>query len=180
MTLNLKTLKLKSVLDLMVKLITPKKAKRGKRQFPWSVAVGIVLFLLMVFPTPGHTTSSNMKFPTVARESDPEDWADSYEPYLQFVVQAGARVNQQQARQLFSTYKKLKARDSLRAGQFLKNLRYELVTKSELMGISKYSISAGHPEIIAWVRRFLPMWAREADEQMFRSYHNYIVHRDRD
>jgi hypothetical protein len=63
----------------------------------------------------------------------------------------------------------MKSHSQEAAARFLKGLRFEMVQKVELMGVAPQSLNTHTPEMRRWVKRFLPDWVREADEQWFRA-----------
>ncbi len=117
----------------------------------------------------GRGISSSMTFPSVQPEDDTSDILASYPLYLKFVLEIGKEVDRNSAKKLESLYLGMKSHSQEAAARFLKGLRFEMVQKVELMGVAPQSLNTHTPEMRRWVKRFLPDWVREADEQWFRA-----------
>lgn len=117
----------------------------------------------------GRNLSSAMNFPTVQQEDDVSDILASYPLYLKFVLEIGREVDRASAKKLESLYLGMKSHSQEAAARFLKGLRFEMVAKVELMGVAPQTLNTRSPEMRQWVKKFLPAWVREADEQWFRA-----------
>lgn len=113
---------------------------------------------------------ASLAFPTYESTSDEGEILGDYPAYLNFVLEIGKTTDRGTSSRLAQTYLKLKKKSPVGAARFLKGLRFEMVTKLELMGASPQSISTQNPEIRRWVGRYLKEWLREADEHLFRAY----------
>lgn len=122
---------------------------------------------------------ASLRFPQVQTERDEEDMVASYMPYLQFVTAIGSEVDAASTKLLVQAYQNLRKRSRSGAALFLKGLRYEMIQRVELSGWNPSSLSTNSPEMRRFVARYLKIWVREADEQMFRSYSNQIASRNR-
>lgn len=118
----------------------------------------------------GERNVASLAFPTYDSTSDEGEILGDYPAYLNFVLEIGKTTDRGTAGRLAQTYLKLKKKSPVGAARFLKGLRFEMVTKLELMGVSPQSISTQSPEIRRWVGRYLKEWLREADEHLFRAY----------
>jgi hypothetical protein len=112
---------------------------------------------------------SVLAFPLVRESSDEEDILRTYPAYLAFVVTVGRDVDAPTTKKLVNTYENLKRRSPSGAARFLKGLRFEMVQKVELMGIPPRRLTTKSSQLRPWVNKYLKEWAREADEQLFRS-----------
>lgn len=132
------------------------------KRFSWNwILVGII-----AFAANGYATT----FPQVKTVYDTEDVLEKYEPYFQFVVEAGRTSDPKGTQRLVSIYSNLKKRSPEGAARFLKGLRFEMIHKAELMGISSLEVSSSDAKIRNWVGKFMKEWVREADEHYFRSF----------
>jgi hypothetical protein len=127
----------------------------------------------------GFLTSSEVKaergpasieFPRHKATSDVGDIMDDYPEYLQFVLSIGRDVNPKVAAQIEERYSKLRKADERLAARFLKGLRFEMIQKLELSGLSPKRVSTSTPVMRKWVAKYLPAWLREVDEYQFRAY----------
>jgi hypothetical protein len=125
------------------------------------------LFSVAEASAAGRNPSST--FPTVSSEDDTSDILRSYPAYLNFVLEVGRRTDARSAQRLEKTYQTLRARYPRAAALFLKGLRFEMVSKIELMGASPSSVNSNSAEMRRWVAKFMPEWSREADEHLFRA-----------
>lgn len=112
---------------------------------------------------------ASLPFPRHQSSSDKSDILSEYPDYLRFVLEIGKDVDPQTAQFLSKNYQSLRKRDPSNAARFLKGLRFEMVQKLELMGMSPSSVSTATPSVRQWVKRYLKEWNREADEYLFRS-----------
>ncbi len=118
-----------------------------------------------------------MEFPKVREQSDVDDIIDDYQVYLKYVLEVGSQTNRKQAQRLDVLFRELKRRDEGQAARFLRGLRFEMVQKLEMSGMSPTSASTNNAHIRSWVNRFLPIWVRECDEYLFRARTNAIAKR---
>ncbi len=119
----------------------------------------------------------SMEFPRVREQNDVDNILDDYQVYLKYVLEVGNQTNRKQAQRLDTLFRELKLRDEGQAARFLRGLRFEMVQKLEMSGMSPASASTNNASIRSWVGRFLPIWAREADEYLFRARTNAIAKR---
>jgi len=118
-----------------------------------------------------------MEFPRVREQNDVDNILDDYQVYLNYVLEVGNQTNHKQAQRLNALYRELKRRDEGQAARFLRGLRFEMVQKLEMSGMSPERASTNHVGMRKWVKRFLPVWVREADEYLFRARTNAIARR---
>lgn len=107
-------------------------------------------------------------FPQIAESNDTDDILETHPQYLRFVLAVAQGIDSASAERLHKNYQRLLKYDRDGAAHFLKGLRFEMVTKLELMGASPRSIKTTSPEMRRWVSRFVKDWSREADEHLFR------------
>mgnify|MGYP000947049252 CR=1 FL=1 len=117
----------------------------------------------------------DMAFPRVSTVRDTDDILEEYPVYLQYVAEIGKRTDAPNTTRLLQIYSKLQKRSPENAARFLKGLRFEMIQKAELIGLSSQSLSTSNPKMRSWVGRFMKEWVREADEQLFRTYSNAIA-----
>ncbi len=147
----------------------------------------LTLIALAVFSTWGGFHSSTnghssreldaMDFPKVREQSDLDDILSDYDAYLKFILEVGNQTNRTQAKRLENLFTNLKRKDEAQAARFLRGLRFEMVQKLEMTGLSPERASTNNAAIRTWVTRFLPVWVREVDEYQFRSRTNALVKR---
>ena len=149
--------------------------QRVKRVIVRGITVAAATFFLVGaadsqtgFPSERDVASLN--FPTYESTSDEGEILGEYPAYLNFVLEIGKNVDHKTASRLAQIYVKLRKKSPVGAARFLKGLRFEMVTKLELMGASPQSITTQTPVIRHWVGRYMKDWLREADEHLFRSY----------
>lgn len=117
-----------------------------------------------------NRTLSSASFPRIENTSDIDDINASFPAYLEFVTAIGRQGDKKTADRLQATYSRLRARDKVGSARFLRGLRFELLQKLELLGLSEESVTTNHPAFRKWVAKYLPVWLRECDEYLFRSY----------
>ena len=132
---------------------------------------------LFVLALTSSSTCYGGNFPDVEQTSGTESILESYPPYLHFVLVIGKRVNPRSAKRLRITYSRLRKKDPRGAARFLKGLRYELVNKIRRHGYRPASVTTRSRMMRQWVKRYLPLWHREADEHLFRWRARGIVRR---
>lgn len=132
-----------------------------------AIFVGVLSFSLA--EEKSRDVSSVQNFPWVKTTADRDEILQDYKPYLRFVLEAGKNTDSRMAVKLADTYSKLEKHFPDAAARFLKGLRFEMLQKLELMGVSYQSVNTSTPEMKRWVRKFLKEWNREADEALFRS-----------
>lgn len=111
----------------------------------------------------------SMAFPHQANTSDVGDILESYPAYLRYVLDIGREVDHGTAQRLDQAYAQLRAKDPTSAARFLKGLRFEMVQKLEMIGLSEEAATTRNATMRRWVARYLPAWYRECDEYLFRS-----------
>lgn len=111
----------------------------------------------------------SVSFPKHGTTSDLDEILNRYPDYLRFVLTVGRDVDRPTAQRLEKTYDALRKQDQVGAARFLRGLRFEMVQKLELLGLSESSVSTSSPVIRRWVAKYLPAWLREADEYLFRA-----------
>jgi hypothetical protein len=111
-------------------------------------------------------------FPQVKSVFDTDDILERYEVYLSFVTQIGRDVDRNNTQRLLKIYSSLKRRSPDHAATFLKGLRFEMISKADLMGADSDALTNRNPELRRWVGRYMKEWVREADEHLFRSFTN--------
>lgn len=167
------------------KLRTPYRGKilnrfGGYRMKAKLLLVTALLGLGMTLSDSGATARREitaMDFPKVREQSDLDDILSDYEVYLNFILEVGNQTNRKQAERLNAIYRNLKKKDEAQAARFLRGLRFEMVQKLEMTGLTPERASTNNTAIRQWVTKFLPVWLREADEYQFRSRTNAIVKR---
>ncbi len=132
-------------------------------------------FMVGVFAVSFQTTPLGdrhpdaMSFPRLANTSDVDEVLNDYPAYLRFVLEVGKDKDKKTAERLDHVYSQLRQRDPNGAARFLRGLRFEILQKLELLGVSEESVSTSSPVIRRWIAKFLPTWYREADEYLFRA-----------
>lgn len=139
------------------------------------VAVATFAFFLVGATDTGMSSPferdvASLGFPTYESTSDEGEILGDYPAYLNFVLEIGKNIDHSTASRLAQTYVKLRKKSPVGAARFLKGLRFEMITKLELMGASPQNINTQTPEIRRWVGRYIKEWLREADEHLFRAY----------
>lgn len=119
----------------------------------------------------------NLRFPNHPVTNDVGDILDSYKDYLNFVLEAGRATDPATAKRLAEKYAALEKSDRTLAARFLRGLRFEMHQKLELTGLSARGVTTAQPGVRRWVGRFLAIWAREADEYLFRARAGKIARR---
>ena len=145
-----------------------------------SVSVAALALSMMVAgsaPSVERDTAS-MAFPLYKSTSDVGDIMDDYPAYLQFALTIGRDVNAPVARQIEERFMKLKRADEKLAARFLKGLRFEMIQKLELVGMSPKRVTTENATMRKWVAKYLPAWLREVDEYQFRAFAASIAKRD--
>lgn len=117
-----------------------------------------------------HRSLSSASFPKLDSSNDIDEVNSSYPAYLEFVLAIGRQTDRKTADRLQATYARLRGRDKTGSARFLRGLRFELLQKLELLGLSEDSVTTNHPQVRRWVAKYLPVWLRECDEYLFRSY----------
>lgn len=152
----------------------------------WSPLCVVALIVLLTsgfraYPLLGIDASRNlasMALPNVDSSNDADDIVQNYEVYFQFIVDAGKRIDRRRTEQMVQAYQKLRKTDLNGAARFLKGLRYELIHKLNLTGTSHSRFNTHSRYVQKWVKRFLPEWSREIDEQYYRSYARYVARKN--
>jgi len=113
-------------------------------------------------------TPASLNIPHVG-EVDEGDIIESYEPYLNFVIQIGNKVNYKITHKIIQKYTKLKEIDQRKAALFLKGLRYEIEHFRTIQGLTRKT-QISQLKLVNWVREYLIEWYREVDEYFIRAY----------
>lgn len=113
---------------------------------------------------------ASMAFPQHRATNDQGDILDEYPEYLQFALTIGRDTNPRLASEIETRYRKLRRADEKLAARFLKGLRFEMVQKLELVGMSPKRVTTQTPALRRWVTKYLGAWLREVDEYQFRAY----------
>ena len=129
----------------------------------------ITLFAVLLSLVPIAAWGQPLKFPRVAVREGTEQILQAYSPYLDFVLQIGGQDKGSDARALSHAFVALKQQDPIGAAHFLKGLRFEMLHKLEIEGLSPEEATGQNATLRNWVGRFLSTWTREADEQLFRA-----------
>lgn len=119
----------------------------------------------------------NLRFPNHPVTNDVGEILEQYKDYLNFVVEAGRATSPSVAKQLEEKYAALEKQDRGLAARFLRGLRFEMHQKLELTGLPARGVTTAQPGVRRWVGRFLSIWAREADEYLFRARAGKIARR---
>lgn len=122
--------------------------------------------------------TASMAFPNYKATTDVGDIMDDYPAYLQFALTIGRDVNAPVARQIEERYMKLKRADEKLAARFLKGLRFEMVQKLELVGLSPRRVTTDNAVMRKWVAKYMGAWLREVDEYQFRAYATTLAKRN--
>jgi len=130
-----------------------------------------LVFLVVPFFAFGSSERdlSSMRFPAVKSVFDTDEMLSDYQAYMNFVCEIGKRVDARNTRRLIKVYSSLRRRSPEKAALFLKGLRFEMISKADLMGVETSNLSTQTPEMRRWVARYMKEWVREADEHLFRS-----------
>jgi len=112
---------------------------------------------------------SSKSFPVYKSYTDSDDILDDYPSYLEFILDVGQQVDSSKARLLQTKYTELRKQNPELAARFLKGLRFELVQKMELEGISEKRVSSSSPWLRKWVQKYISAWVQETDEYLFRT-----------
>lgn len=121
---------------------------------------------------------ASMAFPQHKATSDVDDIMDDYPEYLKFVLEIGRDVNPKVASQIETRWAKLKKADERLASRFLKGLRFEMVQKMELSGMSSARVTTNSGFMRTWVKKYMGAWLREVDEYQYRAYAQSLAKRD--
>lgn len=113
---------------------------------------------------------ASMAFPIHKATSDVDDIMDDYPEYLQFALEIGRDVNPSTARQIQERYARLAKANEALAARFLKGLRFEMIQKMELAGLSPKRVDTNNSTMRRWVQKYIGAWLREVDEYQFRAY----------
>jgi hypothetical protein len=142
-----------------------------------STMLALLLFASIYNGGSGREIAS-MGFPQYRATSDVGDIMDDYPDYLRFALAIGKESNRSAANQLEERFTRLQKADEKLAARFLKGLRFEMVQKLELSGLSPKRVSTATPAMRKWVAKYLPAWLREVDEYQFRAYASAISRRN--
>jgi hypothetical protein len=133
--------------------------------FGWKLNMAaLLLFVVPVFAIGAS------RFPTVKSVFETDEMLSNYHSYLSFVCEVGKNVDSRNTRKLLKIYSTLRRRNADQAALFLKGLRFEMISKVDLMGVEVSSLSTQTPELRRWVGRYMKEWVREADEHLFRTF----------
>lgn len=131
-------------------------------------AGGIMKNTFLAFIIVFSAISFGRAFPRVGNTNSVSGILDSYPVYLDYISDASQGVNPAGAEKLRFLFEELRKRDKKAAARFLKGIHFEMTQKVELTeNIRK--VSSGDTKMKNWVKRYLPLWIREADEQLFRA-----------
>ena len=122
---------------------------------------------------------ATVAFPTFKNTSDVDDIMDDYPAYLAFILDIGQDVNPTVANQIQERFNRLKKADEKLAARFLKGLRFEMIQKMELSGLTPRNTTSNNATMRKWVQRYLGVWLREVDEYQFRAFAAAIARRQR-
>jgi hypothetical protein len=111
----------------------------------------------------------SVSFPRHGATNTMEDILEQYSDYLRFALTVGRDVDRATAHRLEVTFEALRKQDPEGAARFLRGLRFEMLQKLELLGLPESAVNTSTPIMRRWIAKFLPTWAREADEYLFRA-----------
>ncbi|MBY0369301.1 hypothetical protein K2X33_01360 [bacterium] len=120
---------------------------------------------------------ASMPFPNHKQTSDTGTIMDDYPEYLAFVLDIAKDTDPKAARLLEERYSRLVKADDKLAARFLKGLRFEIVQKLELSGISPKRLTSDNSTMRNWVSKYIGAWVREVDEYQYRAYAAAIARR---
>ncbi len=139
--------------------------------------VGLGLVLVGASTPAVERTTASMAFPLHKSTSDVDDIIEEYSDYLTFILSIARSENASMARQIEERFSRLKRADEKQAARFLKGLRFEMIQKLELTGLSARRVSTDTPAIRKWVAKYMAAWLREVDEYQFRAYTASLIAR---
>ncbi len=141
------------------------------------LAMFVLLFLAFVSEPVVSRDLDSMEFPRHKATSDVGDIIEEYPDYLRFALTIGRSENPALAKQIEERFARLRNADEKSAARFLKGLRYEMVQKLELSGLSPKRANTENPMLRRWVAKYMPLWLREVDEYQFRAFAAAIARR---
>ncbi len=144
-------------------------------------AMGLAMAIVLVSGDalrPVERETASMAFPLYKNTSDVGDIMDDYPAYLNFALTIGKDVNPGMAKQISERFTRLKRADEKYAARFLKGLRFEMIQKLELTGLSPKRVTTENPTLRRWVAKYIGAWLREVDEYQFRAFAASIAKRD--
>lgn len=131
------------------------------------------LFLGLLFTV----SAFSMQVPYLKSTNDVGEINKAYPAYLNFIVAASQNINPAGAEKLRNLYEKTANKDKKAAARLLKGIHFEITQKIEMSPAGSKNLSSQSPAMKQWVKKYLPLWIREADEQYFRA-NNPMTYKD--